>query len=105
MGSLMDMGNSGPYGISADGATVSGDSDSAAGVEAYVWSEATGMVGIGELPGGGFYSSTHGLSQDGLTAHGERHSTNGFEAFVWTASGGIRRLRQERKRTPVPVTP
>ena len=118
IGSLVATGNSLPYGISADGTVVSGESDPSdgtsavgaaeradwclststaeslggplpSGTEAYIWSQATGMVGLGDLPGGFFHSSTHGLSRDGLTAHGESYSADGWEAFVWTESGGM----------------
>jgi probable HAF family extracellular repeat protein len=117
IGSLVAAGDSLPYGISADGTVVSGESETLngssavgaadradwcsstrtaelegippPGTEAFIWSQATGMVGLGDVSGGYFHSSTHGLSRDGLVAHGESYSAEGWEAFVWTESGGM----------------
>ena len=54
--SLGDLsgGNSYSYvsGVSADGSVVVGYSTSANGREAFRWTEAEGMVGLGDLPGG-----------------------------------------------------
>jgi probable HAF family extracellular repeat protein len=43
-------------GVSADGSVVVGNSQSANGLEAFRWTQATGMVGLGDLPGGDFRS-------------------------------------------------
>ena len=44
--------------------------------------------GLGDFPGGGFYSEANGVSADGSTVVGfSRHTRN--EAFVWTFSGGM----------------
>ena len=41
-------------GVSADGSVVVGSGTSANGYEAFRWTQATGMVGLGDLSGGGF---------------------------------------------------
>lgn len=49
--------------------------------------------GLGDLPGGEFYSFAHAVSADGTTVVG--HSYQGFgeeEAFRWTAAGGMQGL-------------
>ncbi|MCP9472622.1 MAG: hypothetical protein NNA30_07820, partial [Nitrospira sp.] len=51
-----------PYGVSADGAVVVGRSGSTLGHQAFRWTKATGMVGIGDLPGGDFFSEAAGVS-------------------------------------------
>ena len=45
--------------------------------------------GIGDLPGGGFYSYVTAISPDGGTLVGESTSAGGTEAFRWTKSGGM----------------
>ena len=44
--------SSGPRAVSADGSVIVGWGSTAAGTEAFRWSGGTGMVGLGELPGG-----------------------------------------------------
>ncbi len=45
--------------------------------------------GLGDLPGGAFYSSAYGISADGSTVVGSGSSTAGSQAFRWTPSGGM----------------
>ena len=70
--------------LSADGAVIVGQSQSANGLEAFRWTETSGMVGLGKLPGGTFFfSRALSVSADGTVVVGESQSTNGFEAFRW----------------------
>jgi probable HAF family extracellular repeat protein len=64
---------------------------SANGSEAFRWTEAGGLVGLGDRPGGGFSSEAHGVSADGgvIVGWGDSGETNGSEAFRWTAAGGL----------------
>src|SRR5262245_25705618 len=48
--------------VSADGSVVVGVSDFGSGPEAFRWTEAGGMVGLGDLPGGDFWSLAWGVS-------------------------------------------
>ncbi|MCC8998148.1 MAG: PEP-CTERM sorting domain-containing protein, partial [Candidatus Contendobacter sp.] len=84
-------------GVSADGSTVVGFSNSTnSDFEAFLWTEAGGMVSLGDLPGGIFRSIAYGVSGDGSTVVGySSSSANGGngEAFLWTETGGIRALR------------
>ena len=43
------------YGVSSDGSVVVGGSSSTSGTEAFRWTS-SGMVGLGDLPGGFFWS-------------------------------------------------
>jgi uncharacterized membrane protein len=43
------------------------------------------MVGLGDLPGGEFFSHGAGVSADGSVVVGGGTSASGFEAFRWTA--------------------
>ncbi|MEM6798055.1 MAG: PEP-CTERM sorting domain-containing protein [Planctomycetota bacterium] len=84
--------------ISADGSTVVGYSRSLVldGVTAFVnadqafrWTLADGMVGLGDLPGGVISSRANGVSGDGSVIVGRGASFAGDQAFSWTDSGGM----------------
>ena len=69
--------------MSADGSVIVGYSQSDFGAEAFRWTESEGMVGLGDLPGGEFYSQALGtadLSQSMAnddTQMGRKGSRNG----------------------------
>lgn len=71
--------------ISGDGSTVVGE---AANVPA-LWTDATGVVPLGDLPGGAENGSAFGVSLDGAVVVGSVGSAAGVEAFRWTADGGM----------------
>jgi len=48
-----------------------------------------GFVGLGDLPGGGFFSAANAISPDGSVVVGQSMSGAGYEAFVWTSSTGM----------------
>ncbi|HLA64031.1 MAG TPA: T9SS type A sorting domain-containing protein, partial [Rhodothermales bacterium] len=73
----------------ADGAVVVGMGQSAAGTEAYRWTQATGMVGLGDFSGGSFNSEAADVSADGAVVVGRGQSASGSEAFRWTAASGL----------------
>ena len=83
---------------SADGSVVVGQSwtqgnqNSSNYEQAFRWTAETGMVGLGELPGGIFYSEADGISPDGSIIVGGSGTANGAEAFIWDAANGMRRL-------------
>jgi probable HAF family extracellular repeat protein len=89
---------SGASGVSAYGSVVvgAGSYSSAPGVqyerEAFRWTAAGGMVGLGFLPGG-LSSVATGVSSDGSVVVGHGPSTTGggygAEPFRWTANEGI----------------
>jgi len=86
------------YGVSADGKVVVGTSDigrDSGGfpqTEAFRWTEANGMVGLGHLPGGGSSGFAWAASSDGSIVVGESDSAHGREAFIWTEASGMLRL-------------
>lgn len=89
LGSLGSSGGTGlpashAYGVSGDGSVVVGYSTSPPGesAEAFRWENGT-MVGLGDLPGGPFYSGASAVSSDGLVIVGEGKSDSGREAFRW----------------------
>jgi probable HAF family extracellular repeat protein len=74
-------------GISSNGSVVTGIRYP--GPVAYIWSSGTGVVDVGDLPGGTTYSTSSAISADGGIVVGESDGTNGHEAFRWTAATGI----------------
>ena len=61
--------------------------------EAFRWTEATGMVGLGDLDPGG-YSGLRDVSADGSVGAGWGASSNGIEAVRWSAGDGMVALGQ-----------
>ena len=80
---------SGASAVSADGSVVVGYSYSGSGQEAFRWTQSAGMVGMGDLGGGGFQSAARDVSADGSVVVGYGSSASGPEAFRWTQAGGM----------------
>jgi probable HAF family extracellular repeat protein len=78
--------------VSANGSIVVGSSASERGGEAFRWTAATGMVGLGLSPDG-FRTVANGVSDDGSVIVGDGRTvpepTFGDQAFRWTAATGI----------------
>jgi probable HAF family extracellular repeat protein len=79
--------------VSADGSVVVGSSG-CSDTEAFRWTQETGIVGLGTLPGGSRNSAAFAVSDDGSTIVGQSHSEFGLEAFVWDATHGMRSVCQ-----------
>jgi probable HAF family extracellular repeat protein len=84
--------------VSADGSTVGGVSsiDTTGDVpvlQAFLWTQGTGMTGLGALQANG-NSSVVGLSSDGSVAVGQSDydSQRSTQAFRWTRDGGMAAL-------------
>ncbi|MCZ8191916.1 MAG: PEP-CTERM sorting domain-containing protein [Microcystis sp. LE19-338.1B] len=91
LGGLPGSFSSSATGVSADGCVVVGSSTRTPmwTTEAFRWTQATGMVGLGDLPGGSFSSSANGVSADGSVVVGISNIGNGNEAFRWTQATGM----------------
>lgn len=76
--------------VSGDGSVVVGYGDSSAGQEAFRWTAAGGVQGLGDLAGGSFLSIAEGVSRDGNVVVGTGNGTG--SAFRWTAAGGMLEL-------------
>jgi probable HAF family extracellular repeat protein len=78
------------YDLSADGLVVVGLTG---GIEAFRWTESTGLQGLGYLPEDSDWSRAWGVSSDGSVVVGDvGHDfppVSGREAFRWTESGGM----------------
>ena len=75
------------YDISLDGSSAVGFVDDGV-LEAFHWTEGTGMVGLGDLPGGDVYSVATNVSADGSVVVGWAGDLDG-EAFRWTEETGM----------------
>ncbi len=88
------------FDLSGDGSIVVGASFSAASssstvippTEAFRWTAETGIIGLGDLPEGGFSSFASGISSDGTVIVGNSNGPQGTEAFRWTAETGLEGL-------------
>lgn len=78
--------------VSADGSVVVGHSLTAGYPQAFRWTDAGGMQGLGAPPSAASWSLVGGVSGDGSTVVGERFTGTGNEAFRWTEAGGIQSL-------------
>jgi probable HAF family extracellular repeat protein len=76
--------------VSGNGSVVVGDSRSSVATEAFRWTAADGMVGLGYLPGGTSPSGAVGVSDDGAVVVGDSRNSSGFiEAFRWSVESGM----------------
>ena len=81
--------------VSSDGSVVAGTGRSTNGVEAFRWTSAGGMEGLGSTSSLFFLSEAKAISSDGSVVVGFSPTTNsgGFnEAFRWTSATGIESL-------------
>ncbi len=81
----------GAYDTSSDGSVVVGFGIDSQFVEAYRWTEVTGMVGLGNVPGGSPPGSiARAVSSDGSVVAGQGNGAgSGQEAFRWTEAEGM----------------
>src|SRR5262245_27353363 len=95
---FLDADNFGPviaYGISADGKVVVGQSNSSTGLQAFRWTQRTGIVGLGAFanPGGIASSGARACSADGSVIVGSSSLPNSLNEdgspFRWTEQTGL----------------
>jgi probable HAF family extracellular repeat protein len=95
IGGLPGGGTATATGVSADGAVATGFAYSSEGVQAFRWTQAGGMVGLGFVgPASGFRESrARAISADGSTIVGISTGEPGSSgAFRWTQAAGMRDL-------------
>ncbi|MEQ8316215.1 MAG: GC-type dockerin domain-anchored protein [Phycisphaerales bacterium] len=71
---------------------VSGNAEGANGPEAFRWTQAGGIEGLGDLGGSFFFSSAAGISTDGTTIIGGASAPGGIVAMRWRAATGMESL-------------
>lgn len=59
------------------------------GYNAWRWTQATGMVDLGDLPGGDPHGIANDVSADGSVVVGASSSSAGSEGFIWKAATGM----------------
>jgi probable HAF family extracellular repeat protein len=93
-----NTGSINPLGVSADGSVIIGSANRFIGstllvgaTEAFRWTQETGFVGLGVLPGASVFSSAaSGVSADGEVIVGRSSFTDsGGRAFIWTQATGM----------------
>lgn len=84
-------------GISANGSIVVGENVFTSEYEAFRWTASGSMEGLGDLPGGSFYSYATAISADGTTIVGSSSSAVGGEAFIWDEANGGWTYLSDRK--------
>jgi probable HAF family extracellular repeat protein len=77
------------YAASADGSVVVGRKYTSGRFEAFRWTSADGLAGLGDLSGGDFFSVAFATSADGTVVVGAGNSSRGPEAFRWTQAEGM----------------
>lgn len=80
---------------SDDGTVIVGYGGTPEGDRAFRWTQATGMVNLGTLPGGDFSSMAFDVSSDGRTIVGFGDSADGYYSFIWTEDTGMERIDVE----------
>ncbi len=76
-------------GVSDNGSVVVGKAYLDSYVQAFRFTTADGLQGIGDLPGGIASSDARAVSRDGLVVVGTSDSDLGTEAFLWTSGSGM----------------
>ena len=94
LGSLVDPGQSEATAVTLDGSIIVGGSlNNEYFVEPFHWSEETGMIGLGDIPGSVGLSVARAVSSDGSVIVGDSYIVNNtLVAFFWTKSTGIMQL-------------
>ncbi len=86
--------------VSADGTVVVGssvsglDDESLVIREGFVWTDESGMRGLGDLPGGNNTSEALGVSGNGSVIVGVGSDANGLQAVLWDSARTIRPIKQ-----------
>lgn len=96
LGFIVGGNSSEARGVSLDGSVIVGHSTSVNAPtwppfnEAFRWTQAGGMIGLGFLPGGAPLSDGTSVSGDGSIVVGYSSSSNGvYEAYRWTQMSGM----------------
>jgi len=102
------------YDVSSGGEFVVGSSGPRSGAfrdEAFVWSESTGIVTLGDLPGGEHWSAGIAVAADGRTVVGFSKDGSvgggvyaGFSAVLWTPGLGMRSVKTELESYGIDLT-
>ena len=62
-------------------------------MQAFRWTQATGMVGLGDLASGTCFRQAYAVSADGEVVVGFGNKSGEDGAFMWTEEQGVRNIR------------
>jgi len=89
MGVLPGASGGGATSVSLDGTVIVGTCDFPGRIEAFRWTAATGIVGMGGFPGQTAYSIANATNADGSVIVGGAYIAGFQQPFRWTASSGM----------------
>ncbi len=92
LGTVPQYGESRAFGVSGDGSVIVGSAERPGRIQAFRWTPAGGMQGIGYTNNGHFFSEAYAVSRDGGTIVGRSTDFVDGEAFVWTEGAGMEAL-------------
>jgi probable HAF family extracellular repeat protein len=85
-----DNWSSDSFAVAPDGSVVVGTASAPSGTQSFRWTEAAGLVGLGNLrPGATSLDAALGVSADGSIVVGQSGDDMILEAYRWTAATGI----------------
>ena len=70
-----------------------GSLGSATDTQAFLWNAQTGIIGLGNLAGGEFYSTARDVSADGSIVVGSSFTSDGEMAFIWDDEKGMQSIQ------------
>ncbi len=79
-------------GVSGDGSTVVGSSESNINIQPFIWTEATGMRALWSPTGGSYIGGADDISEDGQFVVGNNAIATTPRPYRWTAQGGMQYL-------------
>ncbi|MHC4676046.1 MAG: PKD domain-containing protein, partial [Planctomycetota bacterium] len=82
------------YAATYDSSVIVGYMLGSSGQEAFRWTEATGVIGLGDLVGGRFLSHADDITDDGSVIVGFSETALGLEAVIWDSENNIRNLKE-----------
>jgi probable HAF family extracellular repeat protein len=89
LGALDDWASD-AFATTADGSVIVGNTSSVTGTQAFRWTSATGMIGLGNLvPNRNSHDTSYDVSADGSVVVGQSGDDLTQEAFRWTAATGM----------------
>jgi probable HAF family extracellular repeat protein len=85
-----DNSASDAFAVTPDGSVVVGNASSPTGTQSFRWTEATGLVGLGNLhPNVNSHDLAFGVSANGSVVVGQSGDDTTIEAYRWTAATGM----------------
>src|SRR5262249_49119406 len=75
--------------VNADGSIIVGGGSTNLGARAFRWTQQTGMIDLGDIPGGSTESTAWAISDDGNVIAGFASGPTGTQPMRWTQATGM----------------